>query len=92
MRILPRTAGKLTGSAKDRLDLAAQVSILRNGKEVYSAPAQFVDTEGHGRAVFGALKLTGKMAPGEYYLQVTAAERKDKGEAAGLWTDFTVLP
>ena len=77
---------------KGDLDLATRVRILRDGKEVYSAPAKLVDAKGSGQAVFGALKLTDEMPPGEYYLQVIAADQKDKGDAAGQWTDFTVLP
>ena len=69
-----------------------RVRVLRDGKEVYSAPARLVEMKGSGRAVFGALKLTDKMTPGEYNLQVIAAEQTGKGDAAGQWTDFTVLP
>ena len=72
--------------------LTTRVRVLRDGKEVYSAPARLVDTKGSGQAVFGALKLTDKLTPGEYYLQVIAAEQNGKGDAAGQWTDFTVLP
>jgi hypothetical protein len=77
---------------KPDLDLATRVRILRDGKEVYSAPASLVAAPGSGQAVFGALKLTDEMPPGEYYLQVIAAEQNGKGDAAGQWTDFTVLP
>lgn len=77
---------------KGDLDLATRVRILRDGKEVYSAPAKLVDAKGSGQAVFGALKLTDEMPPGEYYLQVIAADQKGNGDAAGQWTDFTVLP
>jgi hypothetical protein len=85
----------LVASGRNRkldLDMATQVRILRDGKEVYSAPAKLVGAKGGGQAVFGALKLTDQMTPGEYYLQVIAAEQKGKGDAAGQWTDFTVLP
>jgi len=69
------------------------VRVLRDGKEVYSAPARLVDVPGNGRVVLGALKLSDAITPGEYDLQVTAAERNGgKGAAAGQWTDFTVLP
>ena len=75
------------------VDLATRVRVLRGGKEVYSAPARLVDVPGKGRAVFGGLKLAGTITPGDYDLQVTAAERNGgKGRAAGQWTDFTVLP
>jgi VWFA-related protein len=77
---------------KPDLDMATRVRILRDGKEVYSAPAKLVDAKGSGQAVFGALKLTDRITPGEYYLQVIAAEQQGKGDAAGQWTDFTVLP
>ena len=77
---------------KGDLDLATRVRVLRDGKEVYSAPASLVDAKGSGQAVFGALKLTDQITPGEYYLQVIAADQKGKGDAAGQWTDFTVLP
>jgi hypothetical protein len=77
---------------KGDLDLATRVRVLRDGKEVYSAPASLVDTKGSGQAVFGALKLTDQITPGEYYLQVIAAGQKGNGDAAGQWTDFTVLP
>ena len=75
------------------MDLATRVRVLRDGKEVYSAPARLIDLQGSGRAVFGALKLASAMTPGDYDLQVIAAERNGgKGGAAGQWTDFTVLP
>ena len=73
------------------VDLATRVRILRDGKEVYSAPARLIETQG-GKAVFGALKLVDSMTPGDYDLQVIATERNIKGAAADQWTDFTVLP
>jgi VWFA-related protein len=75
------------------VDLATRVRVLRDGKEVYSAPARLIDVAGGGRVVFGALKLADAITPGDYDLQVIAAERNGaKGAAAGQWTDFTVLP
>jgi len=76
------------------VDLATRVRVLRDGKEVYSAPARLIDLPAGGRVVFGALKLADSMTPGDYDLQVTAAQRNGgKGAAAvGQWTDFTVLP
>jgi len=75
------------------VDLATRVRVLRDGKEVYSAPARLIDVPGSGRVVVGALKLGDAMTPGDYDLQVIAAERNGgKGAAAGQWTDFTVLP
>jgi VWFA-related protein len=74
------------------LVLDARVRIVRDGKEVYSAPARLIDVRG-GKAVFGALKLADAMSPGDYDLQVMAAKRSDsKGPAIAQWTDFTVLP
>ena len=48
------------------VDLATRVRVLRDGKEIYSAPAQLIDLPGSGRAVFGGLKLTDSMTPGDY--------------------------
>jgi VWFA-related protein len=77
------------------VDMAARVRILRDGKEIYSAPNQVVDMKGTGQAVFGVLKLSDEMIPGDYNLQVIAAERNSgngaSGTAAGQWTDFTVV-
>jgi len=76
-----------------QVDLATRVRVLRDGKEAYSAPARLLEVPGSGRVVVGALKLSDAITPGEYDLQVTAAERNGgKGLAAGQWTDFTVLP
>jgi VWFA-related protein len=73
-------------------DLDTRVRVWRDGKEVYSAPARLVEIPGAGPAVFGAVQLTGGMAPGDYDLQVIATERSSKAKAAGQWTDFTILP
>jgi VWFA-related protein len=81
------------GKKKPDGDLDARMRVLRDGKQVYSAPALLVDVPGSGRAVFGVLKLANNMTPGDYYLQVIATRQKGaKAAAAGQWTDFTVLP
>ena len=78
---------------KPDADLVARVRVLRDGKEVYSAPARLIDMKGSKLAVFGALKLADAMTPGNYDLQVIAGDRNGgKGSAVGQWTDFTVLP
>lgn len=75
------------------IGLDARVRVLRDGKEVYSAPARMVDVKGSGRAVFGALKLADNMIPGDYYLQVIATRQNGgKDAVAGQWTDFAVIP
>jgi hypothetical protein len=74
------------------VDLDTRVRVLRDGEEVYSAPARLIDLHGGGRAVFGALKLADDMTPGDYDLQVIATEKSGgKGAAVGQWTDFTVV-
>ncbi len=81
------------GKKRPKLDLETRVRVLRNGKAVYSAPAQVVEMKEGGPAVFGALKLADRLTPGDYDLQVIATERiGGKAIAAGQWTDFTVLP
>jgi len=73
--------------------LTTRVRVLRDGREVYSAPAQLIAVQGSGRAVFGALKLADNMTPGDYDLQVVAAQQKGNKTAESFqWTDFTVLP
>jgi hypothetical protein len=57
-------------------DLAAQIRIVRDGREVYSAPA----------------KIAGAIPPGEYYMQVVATDGARKNTTAEQWTDFQVLP
>jgi hypothetical protein len=74
-------------------DLETRVRVLRDGQEVYSAPAHLVELEGGVQGVAGALRLAGSLTPGDYNLQVTAAARNGgKHDAASQWTDFTVLP
>jgi VWFA-related protein len=74
-------------------DLETRVRVLRDGKEVYSAPAHLVELKGGGRAVGGALRLAGSITPGDYNLQVIVTERNGgDGAAVVQWTDFTVHP
>jgi VWFA-related protein len=82
-------AGRKKGTAPD---LAARIRIVRNGREVYSAPAKISDLKGGGRTVYGLLKLADAISPGEYYMQVVATDRASKNTSAEQWTDFQVLP
>ena len=79
--------------AEPLADLAAQIRIVRDGKDVYSAPAKVMEIPGSGPAVFGVLKLSKEMVPGEYFLQVIAKDVKGgKNGLASQWTDFEILP
>ena len=82
------------GRKKGRdVDLDARLRVLRDGKEVYSAPAPLVQVKGSGQAVDGGLKLADGMTPGDYDLEVIATGRTGgKPASSGQWTDFTVLP
>jgi VWFA-related protein len=81
--------GRNRGAAAN---LSPLVRIVRDGKEVYSAPAKIVDVAGSGPAIFGALRLAKAMPPGDYYLQVVAQEPAGGKDAiAGQWTDFRVV-
>lgn len=74
-------------------DLTTQIRVVRDGKDVYSAPAKVVEIPGSGPAVFGVLKLSKEMVPGEYFLQVVAKDAKGgKSGMASQWTDFEILP
>jgi hypothetical protein len=73
-------------------DLAAQIRIVRDDREVYSAPAKIAALKGGGRTVYGLLKLADAIPPGEYYMQVVATDGAGKNTSAEQWTDFQALP
>jgi VWFA-related protein len=74
-------------------DTDTRLRVLRDGKEVYSAPAHLVEVKGSGRAVAGGLNLAGSLTPGDYDLEVIATGRTGgKPASSRQWTDFTVLP
>jgi hypothetical protein len=80
-------------SAEALADLVTHIRIVRDGKDVYSAPAKVVQIPGSGPAVFGVLKVGKDMVPGEYFLQVVATDLKGrKSGLASQWTDFEILP
>lgn len=72
--------------------LAAQVRIVRDGRDVYSGPAKVAAVNGSTRAVHGLLKLADAITPGEYFRQVVVTDSTRKSAAAERWTDFEVLP
>ncbi|MGA7410452.1 MAG: VWA domain-containing protein [Bryobacteraceae bacterium] len=72
--------------------LNAQIHLVRDGKEVYSAPAGLTAIQGAGQAFSGKLKL-GDFPAGDYYLQVVAnLHGGNKKLSATQWTDFQILP
>lgn len=74
-------------------DLQAQIHILRDGRNVYSGPANLTPMDSGGLAITGDLKLGEKMTPGDYYLGVVAADRAARKNAVSAqWTDFEILP
>jgi hypothetical protein len=80
------------GDRQATTDLATEIHIVREGKEVYSTAAKVVDVPNSGPAVYGAVRLTDKFAPGEYYLHLIATDpRGGKNAAADQWTDFQVM-
>ena len=81
------------GDKRATTELTTRVQIVRDGKEVYAANGRMVDVPNRGQAVFGALRLTAQLAPGEYYLHVVATDpRGGKNAAADQWVDFEVVP
>jgi hypothetical protein len=81
------------GSRLATTDLATDVQILRDGKEVYSNSSKVVESPATGPAVLGAVRLGGNLAPGDYYLHVVVTDpRGGKDSAADQWIDFQVLP
>ncbi len=70
----------------------AQIHVVRDGKEVYSAPAGLTTIQGAGQAFAGKLRLADFPA-GDYYLQVVAnLHGSNKKLSATQWTDFQILP
>ena len=80
------------GDRQATTDLATEIQIIREGKEVYSLTAKVENLPKGGPAVYGAVHLTDKLPPGEYYLHLIATDpRGGKNSAADQWTDFRVM-
>jgi VWFA-related protein len=80
------------GDRQATTDLATEIHIVSEGKEVYSMAAKVVNLPSGGPAVYGAVHLTDKLAPGEYYLHLIATDpRGGKNATADQWTDFQVM-
>jgi hypothetical protein len=80
------------GDKRATTNLRTQVQVVRDGKEVYASNGNVVDLPGGGHAVFGALRLTAQLTPGEYYLHVVATDpRGGKNSAVDQWVDFEVV-
>ncbi len=80
------------GDRQATTDLATEIHIVSEGKEVYSTAAKVLDLPNSGPAVYGAVRLTDKLPPGEYYLHLIATDpRGGKNAAADQWTDFQVI-
>jgi VWFA-related protein len=72
--------------------IAAQIHLVRDGKEVYSAAAGLTALAGGGQAFSGKLMLSSFPA-GDYYLQVVATDHDGiMKRVAVQWTDFQILP
>jgi VWFA-related protein len=80
------------GAGSSELDV--QVRVLRDGRTVYSGPAQLTAMETEKEwAVRGLLRLKETMAWGDYYLQVIATDHAAKrNNLASTWTDFELMP
>jgi VWFA-related protein len=80
------------GDRQATTDLATEIHIVSEGREVYSMAAKVVNLPDSGPAVYGAVRLTDKLPPGEYYLHLIATDpRGGKNAAANQWTDFQVI-
>jgi VWFA-related protein len=86
-----QSSHKLKDADASAMDVT--VHLLRDGKEVYSGPAT-VEKKIEGRQVVaGMVKLNQNLAPGEYFLGLTAMDNPKKPKfAAAQWTDFGVMP
>jgi hypothetical protein len=71
--------------------LHAEVRILRDARQVYWTPVQTMPTP-QGAAIAGMFKLSDRMPPGDYYVQVVAVDESAKrNTVAQQWTDFEVI-
>jgi hypothetical protein len=75
-----------------------QTRVFRDGKQVYQGKPMPFAAEGQkdpkNLIAGGRLQLGGKMAPGEYVLQVIVVDKlaKEKNRTASQWMDFVVEP
>lgn len=79
------------GNKVPAANLDSQIRMVRDGKEIYSGPIRTITTEDGQLAVTGALKLSEKMTPGDYYLGVIVADRTAKNRVTAQWTDFEIV-
>jgi len=80
------------GNKLPAADLDSRIRIVRDGKDVYQGPAKLVPIDGGAWAVTGTLRLGERMTPGDYYLQVVAADRTGhKNSMTAQWTDFEIM-
>ena len=71
--------------------LRAEIRVYRDARQIYSTAPAIVDVAGGGVAVAGKFKLADRMPPGEYYIQVLAADQSKNNAVAQQWTDFEVV-
>ncbi len=70
----------------------ARIHLVRDGKEVYTAPAGLTTIAGGGQAFSGKLTL-GSFPAGDYYFQVIATNHDGMTKRVDVhWTDFQILP
>jgi len=80
------------GDRQATTDLETEIHIVSEGKDVYTTAAKVVNLPSGGPAVYGAVRLTDKLAPGQYYLHLIATDpRGGKNAVADQWTDFQVI-
>jgi len=83
------------GSTK-KPDLVSEMRLFRNGKQIFSGGSNALDRgwfEDKRIVGGGAVRLGGKLTPGEYLLQVVVTDRlasKKKSQVA-QWIDFEVV-
>ena len=71
--------------------LAGQVRIVRDGAEVMTSQAEPVANGDGTHTMKGSLTLA-TLTPGNYSLQVLAAEDGGKGASVSSWSDFEIVP
>ncbi len=86
---------KVKGTPK-RPDVHGQIRVFRNGKQIFAGKPMGLQMEAKldDRHFVGAgvLRLGPRMTPGEYLLEVTVTDNRNRKQPARQWIDFEVTP
>ena len=86
---------KVKGTPK-AAEAHGQIRVFRNGKQIFAGTPMALQPEAKldDRHFVGAgvLRLGPKMTPGEYLLEVTVTDQRNRKRPVRQWVDFEVTP